>query len=96
MFSIKTPETLAADLGARLRALRLQRNITLADLAARSGLSAPTLAALERHGQGTLATLAHVLYALGRERELEALACPDPPSTLQDVTDPPRRKRARP
>jgi transcriptional regulator with XRE-family HTH domain len=87
----------SARLGARLRALRLQRNLTQADLASRAGISRPTLAALEREGAGSLETLASVLYALGREAELEAIGQPDPAMSLEDVVAPKRvRQRARP
>lgn len=96
MFDVKTPADYAAALGGRLRALRLQRNVTLAGLASQAGVSAPTLAALERRGQGTLVTLAQVMYALGREGELDALLAADPPSILEEVTAPRRRERARP
>ena len=95
MFSTKSPDGYARELGARLRSLRLQRNITQSVLALRAGVSVPTLRALESGGRGTVATLAHVLYALGRERELDALLAPDPPSTLEDVTAPRVRQRAR-
>ena len=94
MFSIMTPDEHATALGARLRALRLQRNEAQAALAARVGVSTPTLAALEA-GRGTLQTLARVLYALGREGELDGLLPPDPPSTLDEVVAPPSRRRAR-
>ncbi len=97
MFNIKSPPEYAAELGARLRALRLQRNITQARLAEQAGISRPTLAALERRGSASLRTLAHLMYALGREAELETLLAPDPPSTLTEATGADRpRQRARP
>lgn len=96
MLSTISPASLPTALGSRLRDLRLQRNATQADLAARSGISTPTLAALE-NGRGTLQTLASVMYALGRESEWEGLLQPDPPRTLDDVAAPrPKRQRARP
>jgi len=85
----------AGRLGTRLRELRLQRNVTQTALAERAGISRPTLAALERNGRGTIETLAAVMYALGREGELDALLRPDPPSTLDEVTAPQKRQRAR-
>jgi transcriptional regulator with XRE-family HTH domain len=94
MFSITTPAEHVTALGARVRALRLQRNETQAALAARAGVSTPTLAALEE-GRGTLLTLSRVLYALGRERELDALVPPDPPRNLDEVVSPRPRRRAR-
>ena len=84
------------DLGKRLRALRLQRNITQADLAARAGVSRSTLIALEVRGRGTLDTLVRVMYALGREGEVASLLPPDPPSTLDEFVTPHKRQRARP
>jgi transcriptional regulator with XRE-family HTH domain len=93
MFSPKDPATYARDLGQRLRELRLQRNLRQRDVAADAGLSAPTLRALES-GRGTIEALAKVMYVLGRERELDQLLEPDPPSSLEELTPAPR-KRAR-
>lgn len=95
MFDQKTPEQYATAVGSRLRALRLQRNITQAALARDAGISRPTLGALEGSGKATLETLARVMYALGREGELEALLRADPPSTLEEIASPRRRQRAR-
>jgi len=94
MFDSKMPGDIAGGVGVRLRALRLQRNITQGALAAQAGISRPTLAALES-GHGSLATLARVMYALGREAELDTLAPPDPSMTLDEALSPPRRQRAR-
>jgi len=95
MFDTKSPDTVVAELAERLRSLRLQRNITQAHLARQAGVSRPTLSALESRGRGTVETLVRVMYSLGRERELDALLAPDPPSTLEDL-DEPTRQRARP
>ena len=95
MFDLKTPADHARDLGARLRALRLQRNLTQAHVAQQAGFSRPTLAVLENGGKGTLENLARVMYVLGRERELDSLLEPDPPSTLRELTAPRQRQRAR-
>ena len=96
MFDIKTPGEHAAEVGQRLQALRLQRNIPQAWLAKQAGVSRPTLGALETRGKGTLETLARLMFALGRELELDTLLRPDPPSTLEEAAaPPPRRQRAR-
>lgn len=87
--------TRAKAVGARLRELRLQRNIAQAQLASAVGVSRPTLAALEVEGRGTVETLIGAMYALGRESELDALLQPDPPSTLAEAVQRPRRQRAR-
>lgn len=95
MFVSKNPSDYVVELGERLQALRLQRNITQAELARRAGVSRPTLSALENQGKGSLATLAHVMFVLARENELETLLHPDPPSTLDEAVSDTQRKRAR-
>lgn len=94
MFERKLPADYALDLGLRLKALRLQRNIKQGALARDAGVSAPTLGALENQGRGTVETLARVMYALGREGELEGLLLPDAPSSLDQLGRPSRRQRA--
>lgn len=94
MFDAKNPADYAAEVGVRLQALRLQRNITQAELARRAGISRPTLSALENGGKGSLVTLAHVMFVLAREQELDQLLQPDPPSTLEETTSKKTRKRA--
>lgn len=94
MFDV-TADAIAAGIGARLRALRLQRNITQAELSADAGVTRPTLSRLERTGVGSIDTLSRVMFALGREGELSALLAPDPPSTLDDLAArAPQRQRA--
>ena len=90
-----TPTDHARELGARLRALRLQRNQTQERVARQAGISRPTLAALESRGKGSLENLARVMFVLGRERELDSLLEPDPPSTLTELTTSRKRQRAR-
>lgn len=63
-----------AELGARLRALRLNKNTSQAVLAGRAGISLRALKNLEG-GQGAqLRTFLSVLRALGREDWLESVA----------------------
>lgn len=95
MFDAQGPDQIVAALAARLRSLRLQRNITQAQLARQAGISRPTLGALETRGQGTVENLVRVMYSLGREREIAALLPLDPPATLETVGKPVTRQRAR-
>ena len=95
MFSTNTPSDYAIRLGARVRALRLQRRVTQARLSERAGISRPTLRALESSGKGSLETVARVMYALGREQELDDLLHPDPPSTLEEAESAIPRQRVR-
>ncbi|MEN1958303.1 helix-turn-helix transcriptional regulator [Luteimonas sp. MJ204] len=65
-------------LGERLRAARLRREMTQADLAARVGVSVPTLAKLESGDPTTsLSTMLRVLTALGLDRDIDLLAKED-------------------
>lgn len=72
-FKLATAEEVCKELGQRLRQQRLSRNICQADLAARAGVSTGTIKNLERKGQCSLDTLAHIVMALGLGRDLEAL-----------------------
>lgn len=66
------------ELGHRVRRARLRRGMASAELAAKAGISRNTLAALEAGKPGvTLATFATVLWALGLDDTLDAVANPD-------------------
>jgi transcriptional regulator with XRE-family HTH domain len=60
-------------LGERLRALRIQRDLTQAELAAAANVSLGALKRLERGMGSTTTTLVSVLRALDQERWLDAL-----------------------
>lgn len=65
-------------LGERLRAARMRREMTQADLAARVGVSVPTIAKLESGDTSTsLSTVLRVLAALGLEADIDKLAVED-------------------
>lgn len=94
--ALSDPEILA-ELGRRLRAYRLQRNLPIRALAGRAGLTALTLQNAERGRNVTLATLLRVLRALDRTEQLDALL-PEPvlsPLALLDARRRPPRRRAR-
>jgi len=63
---------IAQELGGRLRALRLQKNITQQDLAEAATLSLNTIKSLES-GRGKLATIIAVLRELGALDQLDSL-----------------------
>ena len=81
-FSALNDQVLAKELGRRIRALRLAANWTQSMLAAKAGLSTPSLSHLEDGKGAQLSTLLRVLRALNRLDDLE-LAFPEPrPSPL--------------
>lgn len=78
----KTPETLEKLIGERIRKVRLQRNISQAEVASRTGLSTPAISRLESGAGSSLSTFVKVLQVLGEDRWLETLA---PESTFSPI-----------
>ena len=66
-------EAVCAELGARAKRVRLQRNITQQQLAAMTNSSLSSIRRLEAQGQGTLALLVGVAQALQVSDQLESL-----------------------
>jgi transcriptional regulator with XRE-family HTH domain len=94
-FVFPSTEELEAQLGTNLRALRLERNLDQATLAARAGVSLNALKHLEGGQGSTLKTLVRVLRALGREEWLKTIA---PIASINPLTMPrsaaPRQRAA--
>jgi DNA-binding XRE family transcriptional regulator len=67
-----------ADLGQRIRIARTRRGWSVADLAEKAGVNRNTLTALELGKRSTtIAVCVAVLWALGLDSSLEAVAAPD-------------------
>ena len=99
-FEFMTHQELAAELGSRLRTLRIRKMLDQKELAARAGISVRTLIMLEQGRGSTVETLLRVLKALDALAGLEALA-PSPtisPIAMMKMGRMPQRvvkKRAR-
>lgn len=89
------PKVLEA-LGARVRALRLDRGLTQSALAQHAGISLPTMQRLEvGQGQPKAESLIRVLRSLRKLDELEAMLAPPPVSPIALATSTkPQRQRA--
>ena len=72
-FIFLTPQSMAAELGVRVRQHRLQRNLTQQQLAEMAGTSLSSIRRLEASGQGTVELLAQVAQALQLVTQLGAL-----------------------
>ena len=85
------PEDLARDLGARARALRLQRNQSQAGLAAAAGVSLAAVKRFEGSGQIALVALVRLALALGATAELESWFSPPEVQSIDEALS--RKKR---
>src|SRR5690554_3651136 len=86
-------QRILVDLGEKIRLARLRRNMSAQMLAERAGISRQTLSKLE-NGSGTvsLAVFIQVLFIVGLEMDLEAVARDDVfGRKLQDLQLPTRR-----
>jgi len=73
------------DLGHRLSKLRLQRNLTQAQLAREAGVSTRTLIRLESGESSQVTNLIRVLRALGLLQHLDAFIPPPAPSPIEQL-----------
>lgn len=78
-----TPQEMEAELGTKLKALRLSKNLEQKLLAERAGVSVRALRNLEAGQGSTLKTLVCVLRALGRQDWLNTIA---PVATINPLT----------
>jgi transcriptional regulator with XRE-family HTH domain len=96
ILSANTDKEVARELGARLRAYRLQQNLGVAEVAKRAGLNRNTIVNAEAGKNPRLHTVARLLRAYGRLEALDAFLPPPAISPLQLVRNRGRlRKRAR-
>lgn len=72
-FGFSTSNEITAELGLRLKAVRLSQSLTQADLAERAGVSVGTVKSIERTGQTSVASLVRVVQALGLTDQLQSL-----------------------
>ena len=99
---LRTTEELQADLGRRLRRLRLARGLDQLETAAAAGVAEKALRNLEAGRGSTIATLLRVLKALDALAGLDHLApqpTVSPLALLEQSVDPqrigrPRKKRS--
>jgi transcriptional regulator with XRE-family HTH domain len=97
MISLKSAPQVAADLAARIRARRLLRGWTQAELARRAGLKVATFVLFERTGRISLLRLLKVLDVFGVMEEVDRIARePDLSNgTLGDLMKPTRQRGRR-
>jgi transcriptional regulator with XRE-family HTH domain len=82
------------EIGSRLRAYRLQRNLAQADLATSAGINRTTIRDIEAGKDSQLSSLVKLLRALGRLEDIDAFL-PKPsvsPIQLMKLQGKPRRR----
>lgn len=84
---------ITGELGRRIAAARLARDIPQRDLARRAGISTRALSSLEGGAPSSLRTLIHVLRALGMAGNLDLLVPEQPFSPLAVRPDRPTVRR---
>ncbi|MCU1762825.1 helix-turn-helix transcriptional regulator [Pseudomonas sp. 14P_8.1_Bac3] len=81
----QTDQTIAKDIGRRIQAIRLKKNISLEDMAKSAGISRQTLHLLLNHGKGTFANLIAILRSINELERLSSLVEEVLPSPLQVI-----------
>ena len=79
------PETCAASLGAKAKALRLAAGWKRATLAERAGVTEASLKRFERTGLASLELVLRVAFALGRLGEFGGLLEPPPARSIDEL-----------
>lgn len=92
-----TESELMAEIGNRLKAQRLRRNLLQKSLADKAGVSVSALKKLESKGQGSLENFMKVVFALRLEKELQTLFAPQAMTIaqLETIQTPPRQRARR-
>ena len=76
MLSQLTNHEILREIGSRLKAYRLQLNVSVADLAHRAGLSKTTVVNAEAGRNPTLETIVRILRALGKLESVDGFLPP--------------------
>jgi transcriptional regulator with XRE-family HTH domain len=95
MSTFRTPAEIQADLGERIRALRLKRNLSQGALALKAGLARNSIVNLENGSNASLATFIAALSALDAADIFDPLALAEEgPSPIEIFHKKPARQRA--
>ena len=97
-YTLTTPREIRESLAGRLRALRLEENLTQETLAKRAGVSLSSLKRFEREGLASFELVVSLAACLGRLDDLEGLFKPRPLRSIEEIdrlSSTPERKRGR-
>lgn len=88
-----TDQAVLAELGERVRAARLERNLSQQQLADEAGIGRMTVQRLEEGGSASLRSLIRILRALDELDGLRRLLPPPGPSPLEEARRQGRRRQ---
>jgi len=92
---LSSPLDVVRLLARRARIRRLTLNLSQEGLAARADVSLGTFKTFERTGKASMETVVKIAFALGAEREFDALFPPQEVTRIEDVVETAPRKRGR-
>ena len=93
-YSLVSPDDAARSIGKRLRDHRLAMNQSQRTVAARAGVSVPTIKRLEATGRGSIEHLLLVAWTLGLEQAFIDLIPKPAPRSIEEIVVPRQRQRA--
>lgn len=85
LFNLSTPDDVAKQISARVKARRLELNLTQEGIAARAGLKFATYRRFEQTGEISLKGLLQIGFALNALSEFDALFAQKQYQSLDDV-----------
>ena len=91
---LTSPDDAARSIGKRLRDHRLAMNQSQSAVAARAGVSVPTIKRLEATGRGSIEHLLLVAWTLGLEQAFIDLIPKPAPRRIEEIVVPRQRQRA--
>lgn len=95
LFIESTPQEVALQIAARVRARRLEMNLTQEGLSIRAGIKLPTYRRFERKGEISLKGLLQVAFALNALNDFSSLFSQRKYQSLDDVVNETKLNRKR-
>lgn len=85
--ALQTPSEVAISLAGRVRALRLQRGWTQAEMAGRAGMTLATYRRFERTGRIALERLIRIAFVLDAHEDFDRLFALPPARSLSELAE---------
>jgi transcriptional regulator with XRE-family HTH domain len=90
MIAFISPYDCMLDVAKRAKELRLSQNLSRKTLAAKSGVSEPSIKRFESTGEIAFLSLLKIAHAMECQEDFTKIFCPRPIISLEDVLQKPR------